>query len=426
MRVHNLIVLSALACIAGGAKAAEVWTGGSRAWGDFTTAGNENQWTFLRENVDGFYTNNFSMRPAESDTPTREERLAGMFKLLKNKRLFYETDRVHSSDAFDRASIDMFLKQGFDYSGTTINYGTNEARNRIITRDGQVPLYYMFGPWNGEGDISKPKNDDLRSQIGKYAGAAVDDPVTMWRGPNGHKDTRSMVYSTIKWCHANNQKFLFLLAPNDSGKTFLPESQQLVRDLEDHDANPDMFAVEFYGPKSFRDKLDILPESDAAGRPAATFSGVPYWLIHHLRDPKNWARLSLPAAPSAGAYASDVQVNLTNSSDWLDLTPVVRLRPIAAEGYRMRVSLGGFNVTSAILGDGVVFNGKQRLNPGDSRRLILHQDRDGRSANTGDGSATWAMELLPHPSEPDRINQTLIVRMGVSAPTAIRSFELAN
>ena len=199
--------------------------------------------------------------------PTREQRLSGMFNLLKNKKVFYETDRLHSSDDFDRNSIDMFLKQGFDYSGTTINYGTNELRNRIITRDGKAPLYYMFGPWNADGDISKPKNADLRMQISKYAGAAVDDPVTMWRGVNGHKDTRSAVYSTIKWCHADKQKFLFLLAPNDSGKTFLPEAQQLVRDLEDHDANPDMFAVEFYGPQSFERSSKCCPNQMALADP---------------------------------------------------------------------------------------------------------------------------------------------------------------
>jgi hypothetical protein len=403
-----LIALFSLILFSTSGRAAEVWIGGSRAWGDFTAPGGAKQWTFLQENVDGFYINNFSMRPNESKSPTREPRVAGMYHLLKNKRIFYETDLIHSTDDFDRQSIALFLKQGFEYTGTTINYGTSAARTSIITQDGKLPLYYMFGPWNGEGDISKPKNNDLRTQIRKYTGAAVDDPVTMWRGPNGHKDTRSMVYSTIKWCHANKQKFLFLLAPNDSGKTFLSDAQQLVRNLEDNNANPDLWAVEFYGPQSFRDLLETLPESDADGRPADTFSGVPYWLIHHLRDPEKWARLSLPTDQTKAAAGGmhDVEVDLSNSSDWLELTPVVRLRPMKRSSSDVRVTMDHLDVTAEMLGDGLVFNRQRRLEPGTSRRLILHFVCD---QSDTDSPGLYVLDLLPNPSEPKRVNQTFII-----------------
>ena len=420
------VVLAALA--APRARGAEVWTGGSRAWGDLTTAGNENQWAFLQQNVDGLYTNNFSMRAEESTVPTRAQRLAGMFRLLKNKRVFYETDRVHSSDAFDRDSLAAFDQAGFEYAATTINYGTDDGRDRIITRDGRVPLYYMFGPWNGDGDIAKPKNDKLRAEIRRHAGAAVDDPVTMWRGPDGHNGTRPMVYSTIKWCHANGQKFLFLLAPNESGPTFLPEAKQLVRDLEDHDADPDVFAVAFYGPQPFRDKLDVLPEADPTGRPAATFTGVPYWLLHHLRDPKRWGRLDRPDGDDLSVdpgQSRDLPVDVVNAGDWLDLTPVVRLRAVADRGYDVRATLDGVDVTTALCGDGVVFNRGWRLGPATKRRLTL-SIRRGASATP---SAQWSLQLLPHPSEPRRVNQTVVLRINVphgdpaSAPTAqIRKF----
>ena len=415
--VRNVVRAAAVVAVLATATArgAEVWTGGSRAWGDFTTAGNADRWAFVRQNVDGLYINNFAMRPAESKTPpTREQRLAGMYRLLKNKRVFYETDRIHSSDDFDRRSLAAFAAAGFEYVGTTINYGTDDGRNRIITRDGAVPLYYMFGPWNGDGDIAKPKNDALRAELQKYAGGAVDDPVTMWQGPTGHRDTRPMVYSSVRWCHAHGKRFLFLLAPNESGPAFLPEAEQLVRDLEDHDATPDLFAVAFYGPQSFGDKLPVLPEAQPDGKPAATFSGVPYWLLHHLRDPKRWARLSLPAGPvvvPAGA-SRDVPIDLTNASDWLDLTPVVRLRPVTAAGYRVTASLGGIDVTAALLGDGVVFNRDRRLAPGGARQIVLHVARDGAA----DASAAWTLELLPHPSEPMRVNQTVLLRAASPRP----------
>ena len=234
-------------------------------------------------------------------------------------------------------------------------------------------------------------------------------------GRMGKKGTRGMVYSTIKWCHAHDKKFLFLLAPNDSGKTFLPEAQQLVRDLEDHDANPDLWAVAFYGPQAFRDKLEVLPESDAAGRPADTFSGVPYWLIYHLRDPKHWARLSLldtTATKPGTTAASDVTITLANTSDWLDLTPVVRVRPVTAAGYKLRVTLDGADVSADALGDGVVFNRQRRLQPGASRQLVLHVIR---GAGAAGASGVWAIDLHPNPAEPTRVNQTLLVTVPASS-----------
>ena len=103
----------------------------------------------------------------------------------------------------------------------------------------------------------------------------------------------------------------------------------------------------------------------------------------------------------------DVHVELNNFSSWLDLTPVVRIRPISAHGSEIRVSLDGADVTNAMLGSGVVFNGNRRLQPGESRQFTLHQNRNGAEP----GSATWALELLPHPSDPSLINQTLIVHV---------------
>ncbi len=414
-----LAVATMAAGLLGGsfATAADVWIGGSRAWGDYTTPGNESKWTFLQKNVSGLYINNFAMRPKEAKQPTRQERLDGMYKLLKNKKVFYETDLVHSEDDFDQNSIDLFKETGFGYVGATINRGTSDARNKIITHDGTLPLYYMFGPWNGDGHIKKPKNDALRKNILKYAGAAVDDPVTMWRGPTGSRNTRQMVYSTIKWCHKNKKKFLFLLAPNDSGPSFLPEAKSLVHDLEDNKAFPDIFAVAFYGPQSFREKLEVLPEADDDGKPMPTFSGVPYWLIHHLKDPKKWAALSALGGENIALRKDESKefvIDLKNRSDWLDLTPVIRLRSQKAAGYAIRATLDGHDITSDLLGDGVILSGNDRLNPGTNRRFVVQVTRDSTSAST----AAWALELLPNPSDMSLVNQTLQLTANAPAPLA--------
>ena len=135
----------------------------------------------------------------------------------------------------------------------------------------------------------------------------------------------------------------------------LPEARQLVRDTEEHDDDPDGRAVAFYGPQSFRDKLPVLPEADPAGHPATTFTGVPYWLIHHLRHPKYWARLATPAATRVLAVgeSADVPVDVVNTSGRLDLTPLLRLRQATVEGYAVRATLDGIDVTAALAGAGL-------------------------------------------------------------------------
>jgi hypothetical protein len=32
----------------------------------------------------------------------------------------------------------------------------------------------------------------------------------------------------------------------------------------------------------------VLPEANPDGSPAATITGVAYWLVHHLQDPVKW------------------------------------------------------------------------------------------------------------------------------------------
>ena len=168
-----------------------------------------------------------------------------------------------------------------------------------------------------------------------------------------------------------------------------------THDLEDNGANPNIWAVSFYGPPAFRDALETLPESLPDGAPARTFSGAAYWLIHHLRDSDSALKLTLDSQT-----AREFKFTLANDSSWLDLAPVARARfekPIPT-GVEMKWMIGDRNVTREINGEGLVFNRDLRLEPEQSRVLTLE-------VVIPVGQQTFApialeLELLAHPSTP--------------------------
>ena len=389
---------------------AEVWIGGSRAWPDFVAPGKKKQWTFLQQNADGFYINNFALRLTDKSlklAPTQQgrlEELRAMRGLMKSPKAFYETDQENANDTFDQAAVKMFAPAGFRLSGVTINRGTNPARTRILTDSGRLPLYYMFGPWHGGGDIDRSENEKLRAGISGASGGAVDGPVTMWRKDAGQM--KAMCYSTIRWCHAHGKKFLYLLAPNESGRDFLKETMALAHDMENNDANPDIWAVSFYGPQSFRDKLETLPEKEADSRPAETFSGAAYWLIHHLRDPDHAAYLEAPKQRLL--IGEPFPIVLANRSAWLDLAPVVRVRADGdlPSGWLIHWKLKGRDVTDAVMGPGLIFSREDLLPPGSRQELILEIECPDSSSVPQQRSLPLHIELLSHPSQP-QVHQTL-------------------
>ncbi len=402
-------------------QSAQVWIGGSRAWPDYIADGAAPQWKFLADNADGFYINNFAMRLTDKTLklePTAQARFAALQKmseLLKSDKLFYETDQAHSTDDFEKNALENFKKAGFDVTAVTINRGTNPARTAILTDDGKRPLYYMFGPWRGGGDINNAENADLRANIAQFGGSAVDGPVTMWRKNAGKM--KPMVYSTIQWTQKNNQKFLYLLAPNESGAGFLGETQKLAHDMEDNGANPNIWAVSFYGPPTFRDALETLPEALPDGAPAKTFSGAAYWLIHHLRAPGRSLRLSLPKEYAAAGESTPIldlrksqkfEITVANDSKWLDLTPVARARfeVKLPANVQMKWTIGERDVTKEINGEGLVFNRNLRLQPGQSRQLTLEVERE--IGQNKFAPINFQLELLAHPSTPI-VKQSLAV-----------------
>jgi len=368
------------------ASASEIWMGGHRAWLDIAKPENASQWLFLQKHIDGFYINNFAMRHKTGDPleAERKAQLRQVYALLAKKRVFYETDLKHAKLDEDVRNIALFRAAGFEYAGATINYGTDPARTALLTERGQYPLYYMFGPWNYKDGLQSAKGKALLANISPLAGGSVDGPVTMWRRNAGNM--HETCFEAIRWCHANKKKFLYLVAPNESGVAFLEETQKLVRAFEDEETCPDIWAMGFYGPPEFRKALETLPEKTGDGVPAKTFTGAVYWLMHHLRDPERKLQLAIPAQAgieekddlvklqpgSGGKYA----VTVTNSSKWCDYAPLLRVKlDNAGPGWNGRWLLDGQDVTKELMGSGLNCVGKRRLGPGGKITLTLELAR---------------------------------------------------
>jgi hypothetical protein len=80
-----------------------------------------------------------------------------------------------------------------------------------------------------------------------------------------------------------------MLAPftcQGNAVAWLADCQAHVRYLEAHGADPEVYMVSYYAGQF--EAYPVLPEANPDGSPAATITGVAYWLIHHIQDPVKW------------------------------------------------------------------------------------------------------------------------------------------
>ena len=148
---------------------------------------------------------------------------------------------------------------------------------------------------------------------------------------------------------------------------WLGMAQECVREHEDAGAKPDIWIVFEYATDT-----PTLPET-VDGKPADTITGMAYWLIHHVQDPKHWANLRVPAV-SSGSVSS---IELHNDSSWLDLCPVLFAKTSGPHpDWKVHFRLHGVDVTAPITqGNGLAFIGSHRLWPGDTRRIQVVLER---------------------------------------------------
>lgn len=140
-------------------------------------------------------------------------------------------------------------------------------------------------------------------------------------------------------------------------------AQQCVRQHEDHGAKPDIWSVFEYATNT-----PTLPET-VNGLPADTISGMAYWLINHVRDPKRYASITVPGKQSSGARVNTFAVR--NRSTWIDLCPAVSAQVNdPSHTWNVRFHVNGQDVTRQITRPGgMAFVGGLRLWPGQSRQV---------------------------------------------------------
>ena len=346
-------------------------------------------------------------------------------KLMSHKVAFLESDMRDATAAADDRSLLMLQIAGFTVPYTSLNYGWSRERSENLKTfalpAGQSRRLCMVqeGPWTIGGDLAgnnSPANAE-RGFIDQDDGDSTDGVMGFW-----HADTKSMragSYSMVKYAHARGKKSLVMVTPYgakipayDPARDFLATAQECVRQHENAGAAPDYWSVFEYATN-----FPLTPETGADGKPANTLTGMAFWLIHHLRDPKGWARMEYVPAPGEPAMQEGVlelrtppgsvrtlTFQLHNNSSWLDLCPLVRVRADGAE--IVRCTLDGQDVSA----NGVACVGERRLWPGTIRELQI-------TMSAGTMPVELRVELLPHPSAaPDDVRQRLDFRL---LPTAV-------
>ncbi len=226
-------------------------------------------------------------------------------------------------------------------------------------------------------------------QVPDCAGAGLDSPVDNYL--LGPPTRRQAVWDMTRWTQRQGKRFIYLTSPgdpavNNNGTAFIQHLRQTVASLEDNDAEPDTYAVESYIPTG----PDTVPESGPDGAAAGTITGGAYYLLKHRDGEPGTLHLTVVAGETDHPV-----VTLTNSSAWLDYAPVLKANVAGHAGaWTVKFSVGGVDVTPAVLGAGYLFYQAQRLNPQTSQQIVVTLTR--KKARGPAPPLHLILQVLPH------------------------------
>lgn len=382
-------------------------------------------WSYVRQNADGFYVNFIQMLKMDKEKCTQ---MAGLFS---HKNAFYESDSRYKglggfpdggqfSRALQTDEVNRLLDGGFQVKYASLNYGVDADKKTDLQHVGMKkgktrPVFAQFGPWNFGGDLAGDtgkNNAQSRNMIEQNDGGVTDGPIGFWK--SDFRGMRGGSISLVKFSHSLHKKAVVMVCPYGAGNKdydfgqWLTQMQKCVRDHEDAGAKPDVWAVFEYATS-----VPALPET-VDNKPANTTMGAAYWLLHHLRDPKHDAEIIAAPETDEAASSNDrrvFSVTVRNHSTWLDLCPVLfaRLDENAARNWTVRFLVDGKKVTQSETG--LPFTGDMRLWPATSRRVQVVMERRSSGAQNAPPPVSLHIGLHPNPSNNRDVTQTLVLRL---------------
>lgn len=384
---------------------------------------NPDQWTYVRQNADGFYINFI-----ELDSMYSQSTLDSYGTLFTHKNAFIESD-MNSSTEKEQGYVDRLHQAGFTIPYTSLNYGWDKQRQDNLKtyalKEGQKPrlCFVQDGTWNIGGNIFENKayngvftNSSFRSWVRQADGTSTDGPLGFWLVDQG--GMKSASYSMVKFAHSLGKKAVLMLCPYGAGAAgytpamYLNVGINCVREHEDNDADPDIWDVFEYATS-----IDAVPEQKD-GAPYNSTTGMAYYLIKHIKGDANTLDLyatddtgkttgqggfqkSVTASQKATFKASvpsgtvyHYTLSAANLSSWCDYAAVLKATStISAKAWSVKFKLAGKDITRDVLNGGFKFYKDNRLNPLSTQTVDLYITR---TAAKGTGKLVINLELSPH------------------------------
>lgn len=382
------------------------------------------KWSYVSQNADGFYINFI-----ELDSMYKQSTIDSYGKLFTNKSAIIESD-MNSSLEKEQEYINKLQSAGFTIPYTSLNYGWDKERQDNLKtyalKDGQEPrlCFVQDGTWNISGSILDDKgnngvftNLDYRSWVNQADGTSTDGPLGFWTIDQGKMKAAS--YSIVKFSHSLGKKASLMLCPYGAGvasytpKMYLEVGKSCVREHEDNDADPDIWAVFEYATS-----IAAVPEQKD-GEPFNSTTGMAYYVIKHIKGDPNTLDLYTTDDsgaitgkeifdPNVDATSQNVTFNLSvpagtvyhyaistaNLSSWCDYASMLKAAATGStNAWSLQFKLIDKDITNSVLSSGFKFYQNNRLNPLTTQTVDLYITR---TATSGEADFALKLELSPH------------------------------
>lgn len=388
---------------------------------------NADKWIYVRQRVDGYYTNHITIKAL---TATK---LKTMGDLLTNKFGYIESDmRAGQSDEkTDQSFIDKYLIAGFTVPYTSLNYGFSVARaDNLRNYRGSRVCLLQTAPWALCGNVldlscqynGTSVNQDIKTNFDLADGLSTDNPLGFWFAD--YKSIKAGSVSLAKLANDNKKIVSLMMAPYDAGNKsydyskWLATVQECIKYHENSGKKVDVWNVFSYNV-SVAD-MPYTPESNVVttngvdeNMPANTVTGGAYWLLKRLHAQTKVGvtpGFTSPNFTSTGAKSANFKVSLTattafeiplqvfnNGESWEEACPVIKIQRSNDTNWDIKYLLNGVDITAQVTnGFGFPCISTYALKGGKKHDLkIVVKSKTGAPANTN--PTKIILQLKTHP-----------------------------